>query len=287
MPTITTPDGVRLHYSYIGRGPVVIIPAAAYLHLDLTPLADNLTLLFYDQRSRGASQTITDPAKVSLEHEIADIEAIRRYFDYQKVGLLGWSYMGAVAALYAAKYPYRVGRLVMVGAIPPTIDLHRQRAPREHDAAGVAHLERLRAEGLPERDPAAFCREERRVYRPAQMGNPAAVDSIKSDPCLHANEQGDQAGKHMQALYATFGEWDWREEGAKVKAPTLIVHGEADALPMAGAEAWAAAIPNAELMRVPNAGHFPFVEAPEAFFGRVYPFLYEHYQEWWMVCGGH
>lgn len=287
MPTIITPDGVRLHYTYSGRGPVVICPAAAYLALELAPLTENLTLLLYDQRSRGASSTINDPAQISLEHEIADIEAIRSYFDYQKVGLLGWSYMGAVAALYAAQYPHRVGRLVMVGAIPPTIDLYRQRRPREHDAAGLAHLEQLGAEGLPEHDPTAYCREKRRVYRPAQMGNPAAVGDFKSDPCQYPNEQGDHASQHMQALYATFGEWDWREQATQIQAPTLIVHGEADPLPMAGAEAWAAAIPKAALMPMAGVGHFPFVEDPAAFFPPVQRFLYEHHNEWWMICGGH
>ncbi|HEV2863359.1 MAG TPA: alpha/beta hydrolase [Pyrinomonadaceae bacterium] len=57
------------------------------------------------------------------------------------------------------------------------------------------------------------------------------------------------------------------------KAPVLVVHGEADPIPVASSEAWARAFPNGRLLLVKGAGHLPQVEQPEVFFGAVEAFL--------------
>jgi 3-oxoadipate enol-lactonase len=49
-----------------------------------------------------------------------------------------------------------------------------------------------------------------------------------------------------------------------VRAPTLVVIGDRDPLiPLAAAEATAAALPAAELAVLPGAGHLAFVERPD------------------------
>jgi pimeloyl-ACP methyl ester carboxylesterase len=59
-----------------------------------------------------------------------------------------------------------------------------------------------------------------------------------------------------------------------IKAPTLIVHGEADGLiPMAYAQAFARLIPNARIATIRNAGHLPMIEAEDEFISTVNDFL--------------
>ena len=53
----------------------------------------------------------------------------------------------------------------------------------------------------------------------------------------------------------------------------LFVHGEESALPVRGSRDTAALIPDAELVVVPGAGHFPWIERPGSVRDAVEPFL--------------
>jgi pimeloyl-ACP methyl ester carboxylesterase len=62
-------------------------------------------------------------------------------------------------------------------------------------------------------------------------------------------------------------------ELARLDVPTLVLVGDGDTLLRAAADRLAEAIPGAELVVVPNAGHSPQVEAPDAWFAAVAGFL--------------
>jgi pimeloyl-ACP methyl ester carboxylesterase len=74
-------------------------------------------------------------------------------------------------------------------------------------------------------------------------------------------------------VLASLGDYDWRPGLKYVQAPALVVHGEADPIPVASAVEWASALPNARLMVMPGIGHFPYLEAPAAFFAAVERFV--------------
>ena len=59
---ITMGDGVRLYFEQLGSGPkAVIIPNGFHLLDDFRHLGAWRTLIFYDVRNRGRSDTVTDP----------------------------------------------------------------------------------------------------------------------------------------------------------------------------------------------------------------------------------
>ncbi len=61
---------------------------------------------------------------------------------------------------------------------------------------------------------------------------------------------------------------------AEIDVPVLIIHGAEDQIiPLAEAEKMAEAIPEAELVVIPNAGHLPNLEQPEAYNDAVIDFL--------------
>jgi pimeloyl-ACP methyl ester carboxylesterase len=76
------------------------------------------TVVLYDPRGRGRSDEIKDPSLVGMDNEVRDIEALRRHLSLDRVSLVGWSYLGGVVALYAARYPERVDSVVQVGPMP-------------------------------------------------------------------------------------------------------------------------------------------------------------------------
>ncbi|MCW2777688.1 MAG: dienelactone hydrolase family protein, partial [Frankiales bacterium] len=77
-------------------------------------------------------------------------------------------------------------------------------------------------------------------------------------------------GAHRAPLHGTVGHWwasathDTSGRLAQVQAPTLVLHGERDALvPLANAEHLARRVPDAELAVLPGAGHAYLWEQPE------------------------
>lgn len=275
---IVSHDGTRLYYQRLGDGAeTVVSPAACFLAPELESLANGRTIIFYDTRNRGRSQKVGDPDTMTMAHEVRDLESVRQHFGLTRFALFGWSYLGAVTALYAADHPAVVERLLLVGPIKP----RRFRYPDEDEAKirarvdpqGAQRLEELRQAGLETQDPAAYCRAWRKVYLPRQMGKPEAIGRMRSDPCSLPNEWGSNVTWTFQQLGRSWGEWDWRPTVAQLQIPSLIVHGAEDAISVASSREWAATLGNARLLILPHVGHFPWVEAPTIFFPPVERFL--------------
>jgi pimeloyl-ACP methyl ester carboxylesterase len=122
---VTVDEGVELRHKTIGDGPeAVLVPAAVYMEYEFERLADpSRTLILYDQRGRGKSSAVADALKISMDFEIADMEALRQHLGKEKISLIGWSYLGGLVILYAARYPEHVNRVVQIGPMPPTYEL--------------------------------------------------------------------------------------------------------------------------------------------------------------------
>jgi pimeloyl-ACP methyl ester carboxylesterase len=70
--------------------------------------------------------------------------------------------------------------------------------------------------------------------------------------------------------------YDFRHRVGDISCPTLIVWGEDDRIvPVDGAEAYEQAIPGARKVILPDTGHVPMLERPEAFNSLLEQFLHE------------
>lgn len=282
---VLTHDGTQLYYELHGDGePTCLVPAACFLSLDWQPLTESRRVIFFDPRNRGNSfRADGERSVIGLDYELSDIDTIGQHFGLETFVLIGWSYLGAMSALYAARYPQRASKLIMIGAIPPRAYRHyendpdyqavKQRSAARVDKAGKADLEALRAEGVHKSDPVRYCHEYRKVHRPANMCNLDGLTRMQNDPCQFPNEHPDRVAENFKALYTDIGDWDWRTDAHNITCPTLLIHGEEDRVPLAGAIEWAAHIPRSTLHRIPECAHFPWLEAPETFFDLVEEFL--------------
>jgi proline iminopeptidase len=276
---VRTEDGLRLYVRVVGEGePAVLVPGACYSEEDLLPLAAGRRLVFYDQRCRGRSDAVDDPARMGIELEARDLEAVRAHVGLERVSLLGWSYNGLVVALYAAAHPGRVERQVLLCAVPPGPGPYPgQKTPEELDArvdpAGLAGLEEMRGAGLPERDPTAYCRAFWRVHRARQTTIPAALERTRGDPCRWPNEWPEHRQARGRHVFGALRDADWRPRVRAAAAPTLVVHGTEDAIPLAASQEWVATLPDARLLVIEGSGHFPPLERPDVFFPAVDEFL--------------
>jgi proline iminopeptidase len=138
---------VRLYYRKVGDAPkVVILPGRLFAFADFEALGRDYTLISYDMRNRGRPELVADDAKISFEHDVADIEAVQRHFGVERMALIGYSYLGKIVVLYALAHPEHVERIVQLGPVPPSFTTeYRPEYVYQQDPIDPAALAALRA----------------------------------------------------------------------------------------------------------------------------------------------
>src|ERR1700756_3468587 len=113
-----TLNEVDIHYRTIGEGPVLFIVSpgwgVASGYLQLSSLAKHLRLVFIDTRGSGLSGRTADPMRMGSVDMANDLEALRAHLALSEISILGHSNSGAIALAYAARYPDRVSKLVLI-----------------------------------------------------------------------------------------------------------------------------------------------------------------------------
>lgn len=234
----------------------------------LSPLAQRRQVILYDQRGRGRSEAPSDPADASIDDDAADVAALRRALGVRRWDLLGHSWGGGVAMLAASLDPAGTRRLVTVDAVGPTSDwmpVLRSNVRARLTPQQRVPFDRIDDRDLQHADPELQAAYARSVY-PAWFADPDlaryfAPPKVTSD-----------TGAAVLARLRREG-YDWRERLRALSMPTLVIHGEEDALPVSVASELAALMPRAQGQLLPHSGHMPFWEAPEAFFPIVDSFL--------------
>jgi len=186
--------GLRLHYREIGQGKdTVIIPSDVGWGTRADGLAQGRTVVLYDPRGHGRSDEIKDPSLVGMDYEVRDIEALRRHLSLKRVSLVGWSYMGALVALYAAQYPERVDAVVQVGPMPlrkgPHFEAYIKNTQARRDPAADERLAQMQKDGLPERDPVAYCKAFYEAAARTMVARPDVTGILPPGLCDLANER--------------------------------------------------------------------------------------------------
>lgn len=280
---ITTGDGVRLYYAIYGSArDTVIVPGAALLAAQLSALREGITLVFYDPRGRGRSDWVPDAKRLTMADELRDLEAVRSGLAISKAGVVGFSYLGLMTALYAADHPDRVARLAQLGPTAPDEETASRYAPVEgrlRSDSAAARLARARAAASDTADLAAECRRWYDAYLPVYLGNPSRASQVSTEFCEQANESPSRfqwrVDKTMRSLPRR---WDYTRKAASIRAPTLVIQGDQDfAVSPDGARRWAELIPNARLIMLSGAGHLTYIERSD----RVLPALMRFFLGEW------
>jgi len=281
---VDTADGVRLAWRRTGNGdPAIIVLHGGpgftmdYLADDLMPLAQRHAVVFYDQRGSGGSTLVTAPQALDARCFADDLEAVRRHFGLDRPTLLGHSWGAGVAALYAMRFPQHVGRMILVDAIPLRGAALQQAFARIHDGGDDAWRLQLRERSAAWRaDPgnASACRAYYDTWFTPFFVDPAAMRRSRGDFCAGgAGSLRNKIESVDRFVLSSLGDYDWRAGLSKVPAPSLVVHGRADPIAVEYAAEWAAALPDARLHVLDGVGHFPYLEAPDAFFGALECFM--------------
>ncbi|MCP3905236.1 MAG: alpha/beta hydrolase [Planctomycetes bacterium] len=288
-PAWVVQPGIRLYHFSSGSGrPILFVHGGPGFPVRepmpwLETINGSHRVVFYDQRGCGTSTRPIDrfesenayanmqrlESALGLGAQVADIERIRRLLGEERLIIVGHSFGGFLAALYAAEFPERVEKLILLAPanvlVMPTDDadlftLVRDRLPPDEAVQFDGVLdEYLDFGALFERDEAGLARLNLRlgvfILRAMDHDPPPMPDD---------DDAIDAGGWMVQAMYLSMGRrHDYTEALGRITADTLVAHGADDLVPAETSVRYTQLIDDAEMLIVPGADHFFTGDQPE------------------------
>ena len=247
----------RLWYERRGEGePLLLITGFTISSAIFDPLialySERFECITYDNRGSGRSGSPLRPT--SMPELAADAARLLDALGVRSAHVYGLSMGGMIAQELAIRFPERVRGLIL-GATTPGGPRATRPALRELAALGRSAGGALREPGRPWLAAMLFSPEFRRR-------EPERVLELLAHFHRHrARPQGIAAHWWATVYHDTVSRL------GQIQAPTLVMHGERDAMaPIANSRELAERIPDAELALVPHAGHaYPLERPVESF----------------------
>ncbi|MFN8040392.1 MAG: alpha/beta hydrolase [Acidimicrobiales bacterium] len=263
---------VRLTISEAGVGgrPLLLLHGFTGARNDFTrwiePLAERgWHVVVPDHRGHGDSDKPEDESAYAFEIFAADALALVDALGWDGFALLGHSMGGMVAQVLTLMVPDRVAALILMDTShkrlrvdPGLVELGVSTA-REHGVHVIADLQ-------------------------AEIDDPLTSDAYRrlceADPDYAArgdrNLRASSPAMYAAMLHAITSEGEDRLDLlAEVRCPALVLVGDQDAPFRRPSERMAATLPDARLVVLPDAGHSPQFESPEAWWAAMSGFLDE------------
>jgi proline iminopeptidase len=262
----------------------------------LTSLTSEFQFHYYDQRGCGESTRPIDrfesrnmyqnmktlDASLGLGAQVADIERIRRILGDEKLILIGHSWGGFLASLYAAEFPEHVEALILIS---PANTLVMPQPDADSDLFAAVRA-KLPAEKQVEFDAfmkeyldfnSLFQKSEADLVAMNEQFGKYYLQIMDKETTTPLPSQGKPGGWMVWAGYVSMGQrHDYRSALRKVTAPVLVIHGADDLQGEAATRLYADAFPNSQFAIIEHAGHFSFEEQPHRFVAVVKSFLEGH-----------
>ncbi|EPJ80191.1 alpha/beta hydrolase fold protein [Pseudomonas sp. CFII64] len=253
MPTITTADGTQLYYKDWGTGQPVILSHGWPLNADMWEYqmnflaANGFRVIAPDRRGFGRS---SQPWQgYDYDTFADDLHALITTLDLTDIMLVGFSMGGGEVARYIGRHgTRRIAKAVLVSAVTPLM-IRREDHPEGMDPA---IFDGIRAGLLNDR--AGFLDAFGPVFTGADQPG-SSVTKPMLDWTQFMALQGGMKG--TLDCVAAFSETDFRSDLARFDVPTLVIHGDGDAvvnIDVTG-KAAAALVKGAELKIYPGAPH--------------------------------
>lgn len=268
----TSPDGTRIAYAVAGSGPPLIRSANWMSHLEfewenpfqrhwLAELSRDHRLIRFDARGNGLSDR--NPADMSLDAFVADMETVADTLGGEAFDLVGLSQGCAVAITYAARHPERVRKLVLFGGF----------------SAGWCHSksEEIRAQW----DAMITLTEvgwgtDNPVFRQMFTGLFMQRATPEQQGWFNELQRVSASPQEAQRLQRAIGQFDVRPVLADVRSPTIVFHSRGDAtVPFDAGRRLASKIAGAEFVGLDSDNHMPLEDEPAwaVFVARLREFL--------------
>jgi proline iminopeptidase len=223
-------------------------------------LADPLAVTHrFDQRGCGRS---FGTRGFTLAGLLGDLEALRAHFGHQRWVVFGHSFGATVALEYAAGHPQAVAGLVYCSGVG-----FGDRWRSEYRTASEARLapaQRARRDRLggSQRSWAEEVEWRQLCWLPDYADPTSAAAWALQDASVELAINWD-FHHALRTDVDRLDEAGQRTRCQNVTCPALVLHGAGDPRPSWSAAEVAEAIPHADFVEIPGAGHYPWREQPD------------------------
>lgn len=216
-----------------------------------------------DLIGHGQSDAPSDARRYAIGLAARDLAALLDALGVARASVLGYSLGGRLALRFALDHPERVAALVLVSTSAGIVDPEERARRGASDGELAAFIEREGVARFVERW------EREPVLASLRALPPAARDALRA---TRLGQRAHGLANSLRGMGAAAGEPLW-DRLAEVRAPTLVVTGALDERYAAIGARLAAGIRGGRQAVVPEAGHAPQLERPDAFAGLVRDFL--------------
>ncbi len=278
-------DG-KLYYEEEGQGvPIVLInggPGGTHhaFRPHFSQIKDVARVIYYDQRGTGKSSTDAAVKTYTLQQAVEDLESLRKELKIDKWTVLGWSYGGLLAQLYALKYPEHVSGLILgtsdVGGGTETFYIPGEAcdkanqfiSQKEYEAQEA--VEKMGREGKLTPAAVGYNKNLRGYWKLISYHKPPKEDVIRM--ILYGF---NHAPGFREQMVSEISKINILGKLRDSKIPTLIVEGKWDFLwgNMDRVEVMRKNHPRAQIEVFEKSGHMIFADEPEKFFSMLRDFL--------------
>ncbi|HXL98999.1 MAG TPA: alpha/beta fold hydrolase [Rhizomicrobium sp.] len=245
-------DGVKIYYEIHGSGPAIVLThgyssTAQMWQGQIAPLSQDHTLILWDMRGHGQSDSPDDPALYSEEATVADIVALLDAAGARDAVVGGLSLGGYMSLAFNRKHPERVRALLIIDTGP---GFKNDAAREDWNKYAIKSAERFERDG---------------------------TESLKTQ----SRERALATHRSAKGLaLAGRGMLTQRDAGViaslpDIKAPSLVIVGAEDKGFLNAADYMAAKIPGARKVVIAGAGHAANIDQPDMFNAAVVRFLQE------------
>jgi pimeloyl-ACP methyl ester carboxylesterase/DNA-binding winged helix-turn-helix (wHTH) protein len=254
-----SPDNIHLAVATTGRGPPLVKAANWLNHIEydwhspvwaplFAQLASARRLIRYDGRGNGLSDWHV--GDISFEAFVRDLESVVDAEGLEKFALLGISQGASVAIAYATRHPERVSRLILCAGYAVG---WRRRGSREEIARRSA-LQALVRYGWGQDNPAF-----RQVFTSLFFPDATAEQIAWFNELQRISASPEGADR----ILSVFGGIDVSDLLPRVSVPTLVLHGQRDAMvPFEQGLRLARDIPGARLVPLHTRNHLVLEHEP-------------------------
>lgn len=272
--------GLEVHFREFGKGaPLLVLGGGPgdvsdrYLGL-CELLSQSARCILADQRGTGKSlPAVLDATTITIALTLEDFEVLRKSLGLKQWAVLGFSYGGYLASLYAHFYPGSVSRLVLLGslglntdAFPHFIDNITSRLlPSDRELFDFWNdPERVKA--APKRALVERIRARMPGYFYDRKKSLVVSQEMKDDDFNFAMGNFIWQDVEKQAL-------DLAKMPSRFAGPVLVLHGRQDPLGESVPQELCRYYRNARLSFIEKCGHYSWIEQPEKISSAIRAFL--------------
>ena len=263
----------HLYYRTYGKGEIIVIlsggPGSNALQEESVALklSENYKVILLEQRGTGLSiPTKFDSTTITLKAAISDINLLLKHLNISKTILLGHSWGGSLAMIYASQFPQKVKSLILIapGYFGMGWPMYRLCVDNSMSRLGKQEKERL-LELFSKQDSGNISVDENNEVRKL-IRLPYLFDKSKYDSLMPIVWRGINEKTFQLMLYNVM-EYDFslNNELQKIKSPIHLICGRQDFFNYVAYELKIAR-PNINLYWIEKSGHFPMYEQPETFY---------------------